>query len=99
MLLGNLRGIGVHVSRVDSPDAATEDAITNLVPADEARVGEIPRGFHGGFISILVWAIRFTCFFCSQAFTPRERTLTGGCGTSAPTPRDGRWRGTSNTRV
>ena len=47
MLLGNLRGIGVHVSRVDSPDAATEDAITNLVPADEARVGEIPRGFHG----------------------------------------------------
>ena len=47
MLLGNLRGIGVHVSRVDSPDAATEDAITELVPADETRVGEIPRGFHG----------------------------------------------------
>jgi len=47
MLLGNLRGIGVHVSRVDSPDPATEDAITELIPADEARVGEIPRGFHG----------------------------------------------------
>ena len=71
MLLGNLRGIGVHVSRVDSPDAATEDAITNLVPAAEARVGEIPRGFHGGFISILVWAIRFTCFFLfTGLYTP-----------------------------
>ena len=47
MLLGNLRGIGVHVSRVDSPDDATEDTITELVPADETRVGEIPRGFNG----------------------------------------------------
>jgi hypothetical protein len=45
MLLGNLRGIGVHVSRVDSPDAATEDAITELVPADEGTCRGDPAGF------------------------------------------------------
>ena len=57
MVLGNLRGVGFHVARVDSPPvdgvAPTLDSsptVAEVIPPDATKAGEIPRGFRGLYV-------------------------------------------------
>ena len=52
MVLGNLRGVGFHVARLDSPPGtdAPPPTVAEVIPPDPTKAGEIPRGFRGLYV-------------------------------------------------